>query len=162
MTSVHAVDHANDQHQTTTMAEVEMTTTPDVTKSTPQRMSKGRPANRTRVTRGVATEEAAVDEDHHSTTMTMTTTATCLEETDLDHAICEPGDSVTSCADKERRKVESSMFKLPTLPRSADELGDFQFVVENTFMLVSGRRNRRLKWIIATTLAKHPDKLESW
>jgi hypothetical protein len=37
------------------------------------------------VTRVVTTEAAAVDEDHHPTTMRMTTTATRLEETELDH-----------------------------------------------------------------------------
>jgi hypothetical protein len=74
--------------------------------------------------------------------------------------ICEPGDSVTSCTDEERRKVESNMFKLPALHMSADELEEFQFVVENIIMVVSGRHHRRLKWIIAATLAKHPDKLD--
>jgi hypothetical protein len=52
------------------------------------------------------------------------------------------------------------MFKLPTLPRPAAELDDFQFAVKNTIMVVSGRHNRRLKCIIATTLAKHPDELD--
>jgi hypothetical protein len=52
------------------------------------------------------------------------------------------------------------MFKLPTLPRSAAELDDFQFAVENTIMVVSGRHNRRLKWIIATIHAKDPSELD--
>jgi hypothetical protein len=74
--------------------------------------------------------------------------------------VYEPGDSVAFCSDEARRQLELSMFKLPMLPRSAAELDDFQFAVKNIIMVVSGRRNRRLKWTIATTLAKDPSELD--
>jgi hypothetical protein len=46
--------------------------------------------------------------------------------------VYELGDSVASCSDEARHKLEQSMFKLPMLPRSAAELDEFQFAVKNT------------------------------
>jgi hypothetical protein len=139
--------------------EVEMTMTTDATKSIPKRMSNERPANHRKVTRGVMVEEDEVDQDHRLTKTMMMTATSCPPGVEPVHVMWSQVTPLHPCSNKERRKQELNMFKLPPLPKKADELEDFQVNIETSIMVASGRHHRRLQWIIATTLAKHPDEL---
>jgi hypothetical protein len=71
----------------------------------------------------------------------------------------QPGDSDASCADRRRGKGEI-VIVLPPSPKSAGELGNYQFAVENIIALASGRYQRRVEWIRAITRARKPEDLE--
>jgi hypothetical protein len=48
---------------------------------------------------------------------------------------------------------------MPILPKSAGELDGYQISVINVIALASGRHQRRIAWIEATTRALHPSEL---
>ena len=46
------------------------------------------------------------------------------------------------------------MIKMPPIPKSSYDLGDFQFNVKSCVVLASGRYHNRVRWIDATLMAK--------
>jgi hypothetical protein len=68
-------------------------------------------------------------------------------------------DSDIEVADRTRAKGELPL-KLSPLPKSAGESDGYQFAVINHIALASGRHQRRIGWIEATTRARHPSELE--
>jgi hypothetical protein len=57
----------------------------------------------------------------------------------------EPGDSETSCASNCRRETEHHVIKMPPIPKSSYDLGDFQFNVKNCIIMASGRYHLRIQ-----------------
>jgi hypothetical protein len=68
-------------------------------------------------------------------------------------------DSDTSCTPATRLKYEFSKITLPSIPTSAAQLGDFQYVVAQTVVLASGRGDKRMAWFNEIVTARSPDEL---
>jgi hypothetical protein len=68
-------------------------------------------------------------------------------------------DSDRSCSLATRLEYEFDEITLPSIPTSALQLGDFQYVVAQTVVLASGRGGGRIIWCNEIVTARSPDEL---
>jgi hypothetical protein len=157
--------------ETTTM-EVVTTTTQDAVRTNTKETSRRRIANPDKVTQmGEGVEMIQI---HHRTTIQIgergaqrkTKRRTENPERNAQGAMTTEEEMTHRLTVKQRIRAtcptdgERGFVKIPAIPKSLFDLGDFQFNVKNCIRMASGRYNLRIKWIDATLSAQSLTNLQ--